>query len=140
MPHETPNETELIRYARAQELKGKSSDDLLERYKALTIELGGIPFQHKKLEEVEAALEDEIQPYLDTMDAIEDQDRQDAYILSLPEHVRHSIDLLTSTQDALTHLEELQDDLLAMQSLVDQLYDESLKQKEADKLNRSVPN
>lgn len=143
MPHETPNEAELIsfaRHTRAHELINQSRPDLLKRYNELTIELGGIPFKHKKLKELEEALEAELQPYLDAMDAIEDETRQEAYILSMTEHVRHSIDLLKATQDALTYLEELNDVLTVMQSLVDQLYDKSLKQEAADKLNQSAPN
>ncbi len=139
MPHESLSEEALIHYAREQELKGKPKSALFERFKELTLELGRIPLAHSRLKEVEAALEAEIQPYIDRMDALEGK-AQDDFIRSVPEHVRHSIDLLNATQEALTHLQELDVDLMAMQQVADQLYDESLRQEEIDKANRSLPN
>lgn len=122
MPRELPKEIDLVRYAREQEVRKMTTSELLERYKVLTLELVRIPLEHSRLTELAKALEAEIQPYIDQMDALEGAQQQ-AYIDSTPEHVRQSIDLLNATEAALTKLEEFSEELSVMQRLTDELYE-----------------
>jgi hypothetical protein len=138
MTYETPNEATLIRYARTQELKRKTKKELFEDYKRVSLELGRLITEHTRLQNVADALEAEIQPYLEHMDALEGAE-QDAYIDSMPEHVRQSIDLLEATFDALKHIEALSEDLSQIQKLTDQLYDASVQQETEEKVHRSIP-
>lgn len=129
MSQEMPKEIDLVRYAREHELRKMTTSELFERYKHLTLELGRIPLEHSRLTELAKALESEIQPYIDQMDALEGKEQQ-AYIDSVPEHIRQSIDLLNATEAALTKLEGHNEDLLAMQALADELYEKASAKRE----------
>lgn len=118
-----------------------SKEELLKRFKEISDEMGRMIIDRSRLQEVAAALEAEIQPYIDEMDALEhDQKAQDAYIQNAPEHVRQSIDVLNITEEAIDHLDALARDFESLQEFAKKQYSAIEEHRGQVRLNRSLPN
>ncbi|MFA4845470.1 MAG: hypothetical protein WC654_02845 [Patescibacteria group bacterium] len=141
MSHERMSEQEAIVYATATELPKNCSKELLETFKSSQLEAARIHMKLGRLKETAEALSAEIQPWIDRMDAIEDEKEQGEFIASrVPKSVRHSIDLLNALEGAISALLQAERHYTEISQVAEKMYDEAIEHDAEQKLNRSVPN
>lgn len=134
MPREGLSEEQLLHQAQAnrneQTYHGKSSRDIVEEFTRAVDTLGKREFELKNFEQVVSALDAEIQPYIDQMDAIEDEQKLDEYIVSIPEHIRHAIDLLGATELVVLQLKETVEALTNLRTELEGVYEQILAREQ----------
>lgn len=140
MSREGLGEAALMRQAWAhgieQVYRGKSSKDIVEEFTTVVDILGRREFELRNFEQVVSALDAEIQPYIDEMEAIKDEQKQGEYIASVPEHIRHAIDLLGATELVVLQLKDTVEALTNLQMELEEAY-EQIEKKEQKTIKRA---
>ncbi|MBI4438092.1 hypothetical protein HY631_04035 [Candidatus Uhrbacteria bacterium] len=134
MSHEHLSEQEALAYATAAELPKNRPNELRETFKSAQLEVARILMELGRLKEMTNALNAEIQPWIDRMDAIEDEKEQDEFIHSrVPESVRQAIDFLNALEATVNDLSQAKRHFDEISRAAEKMYDEALAHKASRK-------